>query len=57
MERTEDGTSIGKKRKLSENGLVSSHENFENTQESENTEEYSNSMFSQETQAYSLHLD
>ena len=56
MERTEDGTSICKQRKLSENGLVSSHENFENTQESGNTEEYSNSMFSQETQAYSPQL-
>ncbi|CAC5400493.1 RNF216 [Mytilus coruscus] len=54
MERTEDGISKCKQRRLSENGFTSSHEMIEEEESLEGTEEYNaDSLFSQETQAYS----
>ncbi|XP_071162656.1 E3 ubiquitin-protein ligase RNF216-like [Mytilus edulis] len=54
MERTEDGISKCKQRRLSDNGFTSSHEMIEDLESLEGTEEYNaDSIFSQETQAYS----
>ncbi|OPL20802.1 hypothetical protein AM593_01335, partial [Mytilus galloprovincialis] len=54
MERTEDGISKCKQRRLSDNGFTSSHEMIEDVESLEGTEEYNaDSIFSQETQAYS----